>query len=237
MLKTIRISQHIHAVNFLGRIWRDKDVFENYEWYGFSQFFYITLCCHFEAFVKDRICIRLDSVRRAHLTAEKVRMIGAGVPSEVNHAPVLSTITQLALSLKKDVSKLSFQKLMDFHEKVFGEKVEDVLGKETYQIIAAISDLRNVYAHGADFLKEYKSGQLVKRNQVIGVVSKVPALQEYLKPDADIDKVNFQEVFSSQEVMRYFYEATQAAVEKLGASYRCDEDASRGFVPPLPGLR
>lgn len=235
--ETLRQSLSLHSQNFVRWAWKEREHLGPDERSGFVQFFYIMLCCHFENFLKSQIRVRLNSIKSTQVNIKLPPCNINGDWIEVEYASISESVSSLASALEKDIEKRSFSKLGDVYESVFNKKIKAVIGGSLYENLKSISDLRNSFAHGADFVKEYIDGQLVEKNLLLTVLKRlndsgVVSLADF----PNLDQINLMGVIGSDKVMLHFYHVTKDAVDKLKGSCDFHGEKSKSFRVDLPPL-
>lgn len=234
---TLRQSLSLHSQNFVRWAWKEREHLGPDERSGFVQFFYIMLCCHFENFLKDQIRVRLNSIKSTQVDVKLPPYNVNGRVLQVEYAPISESVSSIASALEKDIEKFSFSRLGDVYDSVFNKKIKAVIGGSLYENLKSISDLRNSFAHGADFVKEYIDGRLVEKNLLLTVLKRLNGSGVVSLPSfQNVDQFNLMEIIGSDKVMRHFYHATKDAVDKLKGSCDFHEEELRSFRVDLPPL-
>lgn len=114
---------------------------------------------------------------------------------------------------------------MEIFAWVFPEKLRDVIGSELHEDMIALSDLRNIFAHGRQiFMDFYGEGFLDLLGSLDGNPLKKPANRLFkvgIIKSLEITGQNhndFYAVFYSDDAMLYFYRAVNSIEEKLEAN-------------------
>ena len=147
--------------------------------------------------------------------------------------------------LASDVDTASLSKLTVLYSRIFGQRLHEVIGRELSEDVHALAEIRNLVAHGRDYLLHLDHDE--DTGEYVGDLSQSPlktAAQRLrslgLISEIRIDGRNHHEflaLFFSDPVVLHFYRAVSVAEERLYAAIDFPPETSAMARPhPLPVL-
>ena len=239
------ISSTIFSKAFLAKAWEARAELNEYERRGFAQYFYLTVCCHLEAVLAERIR------RRLHLIAtspwEAAGAVTCNIDGNEQECPldqVIGSIRHIAHQMKKEAESAPLSKLLKLYNEVFPEKLASVIGDELYKDVDALATLRNIFAHGRELVLEFEGEDLMNLRGVLegNPLEKVAArlVQARVIPSTEFhgsDHIEFLGRFFSDGAMLYFYQVVKSVESRIEASTTYVPERVWPEVQDLPELR
>lgn len=231
---------------FLYKMWKNRHDLSEDERKGFAQYFYITMSGHVESLLVTIIKTRLTTIE---CEFEKLRYNQIPIIKNINREekkfpmdPVLSSVISIASSLKNRVETVPLSDLLKIYDEVFSKgELKSVVGGNVKRGLLAISQLRNVFAHGRDILMYFDSdnpnncddfsAKLDKCSlgEPIKYLQKEKIFDETIKWNATLS------VFFEDKVILHFYEIIRNAQSSL-IKERYEFEALSGYIDDLPIL-
>lgn len=241
----IWVSSSIYGKAFLAKAWDARGELLEYERRGFAQFFYLTLCGHFESVLMNRIKARLRFVHTSPWQlVGSIKWTIEATEHICSLEPVVASVRHMASRLTEEVENAPLTKLTSVFGTVFPESLRTVLGHELLNDINALAALRNIFAHGRDLVMEFEGEDLSSlRGNLDDNPLKFPA--QRLQAAGVIDSFDitgsnhhaFMSNFFSDAAMLHFYRAVRSAEEKINSFGSFIPEEMWFDTPPLPELR
>jgi hypothetical protein len=154
VLITNSANDSISVVQYL---WAIRSTLNAVQRRGFGNFFYVALLGHLESllstYLRARIIAAKALVPWAELPDQKP-MTENGVKRFYPTAPLRKSLESMILGYESDLEFATINKLIELYRRVIGTPLSEAIGENTQKHVTALSNLRNVFAHGRSFILE-----------------------------------------------------------------------------------
>lgn len=207
---------------FLTRMWRERSTLNDRERRGLAQFFYLTVLGHLEYTIAQHIHARIFTL----LTGFEWENLGPhthtfdNVEKQHDSKPIGRTMRRALVAINKETSKAALMKLVELHNDVFEIPIAKRIGKELWDDLDALVQLRNIFAHGRELVVEVE-GTPPGKGVLDGNPIQKPAKRLHaagILADLSFNTMthgDFTLRFYSDEALLYFYKKAQLIEAEL----------------------
>jgi RiboL-PSP-HEPN len=238
-----------YSTAFLASAWKSRGELEEIERFGFGQFMYLTLCAHLESFLSELICLRFKSISRI-LRWDELPHMQYKVQDQVHTCdlkPVTDSLLSIISSLLNKAQNAPLSNLTESYNMIFSPKLSELLEKDLYQDLEALTKLRNLFAHGRELYLEFHSDDIESLHDSSASLNSNPIQLPTQRLHAagiintlditNLGEAEFRSDFYSDNALLYFYNAVKNIEEKLFESMDFfPEHFGWEIIRPLPHL-
>lgn len=204
-------------------LWDARDGLTKVQRRGFGNLFYVALLGHIESllsiYLRARIHAAASLIPWTELPAEKAmteNRVKRFYPTE----PLKKSLESMILAYESEIENATIKKLLELYKIIIGVPIAEAISAQTQKHIMALSNLRNVFAHGRSFILDLpNSGSGTATLQSTPLQLPVQLLIEA----GLVDSLNydghshskFAEAFYSDDGMRCFWDAAREVDETL----------------------
>ncbi|RRS02486.1 hypothetical protein EIP75_20675 [Aquabacterium soli] len=239
----VSISTTLFNRAYLERAWQARHELAEYERNGFSQFFYLTVTGHMEAFLSKIIETRLGFVFSVSTSLKEATFDwnSNGVKSTHPTEPIFESLRGILFNFERKIEKAPLQNLIELFQDIFCIKLSNTLG-ELNSDLNALANLRNIFAHGRNLWLSFEQNEenciSLDQNPL-----QLPAQRLFaakILPSLRLDPSNYtnlQKAFYSDEGMLYFLNKAREIEGILKNTLSFPPEQDMPILISLPALK
>lgn len=225
-------------------LWAARNELNTVQRQGFGNLFYVALLGHIESLLSGYLRARIHAagslIPWTELPAEKTFSENR-VNRQYPTGPLIDSLKSMILGYDADLENATINKLTELYKKIVGSPLNEAISEQTHKHIKALSQLRNVFAHGRTFFLDMPnpiSGTATLKNTPLQFPVQVlidVGIVDNLNYDG-LSYSKFADAFYSDDGMRCFWDAAR---EVDAALRSCDQlnILTRALLPEaLPNL-
>ena len=152
------ISSTTYNRAYLVRAWDQRVGLQDYERYGFAQFFYLTVTGHVEASMAEVMERRLMYMRTMFSELRDKSLTWKVEEKDVSYpyTPLYKSLQGAVGSFEERLGYASLESLSQMFQELFDVKLKELMG-DLNPDLQALAKLRNVFAHGRGLWLQYEN--------------------------------------------------------------------------------